>query len=167
MNKEITVQKDIDVLRRFFKQESLEVLSEKEGSEVIAFSLSGKGHADFSTLSCSFNTESNHAVVEFSILSRDSFPEKTMAALLELINILNIAEITAAWSITPDWKVELRGGVVSPLGCLDMAQLKKTLERFLTCASRCYPAIVDQAKGGKDPQDIMGQLVEENRDFFI
>lgn len=166
MNKE-TTKRSIDELRQFFRQENLRVLSEKKDNDLTTFSLGGRGHADFSPLSCTFDTKTNHAVVELSMVSRDSFPEKAMASLLELINLINIAEITAAWSITADWTVELRGGVVCALHSLDTEQLKKTLERFLECASRCYPAIVSQTRGEKSPQDIMDQLVEQNEDFFI
>jgi len=166
MNKE-TTKRSIDELRQFFRQENLRVLSEKKDNALTTFSLGGRDHADFSPLSCTFDTESNHAVVELSMVSRDSFPEKAMASLLELINLINIAEITAAWSITADWTVELRGGVVCPPGSPDTAQLKKTLERFLECASRCYPAIVNQAADKQSPQHIMDELVEQNEDFFI
>jgi len=164
MNETIT-KGIVTVCKQCFREQDLDVLGEHTEEDRTVFYARGRLDPIFSNISCM--CDPSHELVELSMVSRDSFAEETMASLLELMNLINIGEITATWSITPYRNVELRSAIAVNPDTLDKAQLRESLKRFMGCATRVYPAIVDQTTGEKSPQDTMDQLVEQNRDFFI
>jgi len=155
----------VSVCKQCFREQDLYILWELPEVGRITFLATGTHDAIFLNMSCTYDP--SHELVELSMVSSDTFPEQAMASLLELVDLLNIAEITATWSVTPDRNVELRGALMCNPDTLDKAQVKKTLARFMECVSRCYPAIVNHVSGGKTAQESMDKLVEQNKDFFI
>jgi len=164
MNETIT-KGIVTVCKQYFREQDLDVLGEHTEEDRTVFYARGRLDTIFSNISCT--CDPSHELVELSMVSRDSFAEETMASLLELVNLINIGEITATWSITPYRNVELRSAIAVNPESLDKAQLRESLKRFMECATRVYPAIENHVNGGKTPQESMDKLVEQNRDFFI
>ena len=152
-------------LKQCLSQEGLEVLGESKEEDMIIFYLGKKANPIFANISCTYHMV--HEIVELSMLTINTFFQQDMEHLTELLNLLNIAEINNTWSVTPHGNVEIRSAIAVNPESPDKDQFTRTLKRFMECATRVYPAIVNYVSGGKTPQESMDKLVEQNKDFFI